>query len=116
MGTIDSMKSVWTQSTSDALCEKFHIPDVVHPKLHVCNDRIRNKPTEIDLFAFINHADPTKVRIKERDVAKGEVLLLQLTRGRVVLLAGVNDQGNVNVQGAGNGDVNEEGSDIVEAY
>ncbi|GJY17007.1 hypothetical protein Tco_0387429 [Tanacetum coccineum] len=31
MGTIDSMRSVLTQSALDALCEKFHIPDVVHP-------------------------------------------------------------------------------------
>nr|GFA76417.1 hypothetical protein [Tanacetum cinerariifolium] len=49
---------------------------------------------EMDLFAFINHADPTKVRIREREVAEGEVPLLQVTRGRVVPLAGVNDQGN----------------------
>ncbi|GKG54557.1 hypothetical protein Tco_0560212, partial [Tanacetum coccineum] len=42
-------------------------------------------------------ADPTKARIGEREVAEGEVPLLQLTRGRVVPLAGVNDQVNVNV-------------------
>ncbi|GJZ07633.1 hypothetical protein Tco_0541426 [Tanacetum coccineum] len=41
----------------------------------------------MDLFAFINHADPTKVQIGERDVTEGEIPLLQLTRGRVVLLA-----------------------------
>nr|GFA39629.1 hypothetical protein [Tanacetum cinerariifolium] len=45
MGTIDSMKSVLTQSSLDALCKKFHIPDVVHPKLPGCNDRIRDSPT-----------------------------------------------------------------------
>ncbi|GJZ99565.1 hypothetical protein Tco_0672116 [Tanacetum coccineum] len=44
MGTIDSMKSVLTQSALDALCEKFHIPDVVHPELPGRNDRIRNSP------------------------------------------------------------------------
>ncbi|GJR42663.1 hypothetical protein Tco_1310766 [Tanacetum coccineum] len=27
---------------------------------------------EMDLFAFINHADPTKVRIREREVGEGE--------------------------------------------
>ncbi|GJT00161.1 gypsy type transposase [Tanacetum coccineum] len=69
---------------------------------------------EMDMFAFINHADPTKVRIGEREVTEGEVPLLQLTRGRVVPLAGVNDQVNVNVQGAGNDDVNEEGSNVTE--
>nr|GEU43224.1 transposase (putative), gypsy type [Tanacetum cinerariifolium] len=38
---------------------------------------------EMDLFAFIRHTDPTKVRIGERDVREGEVSLLELTRGRV---------------------------------
>ncbi|GKB43456.1 hypothetical protein Tco_0888398 [Tanacetum coccineum] len=51
-----------------------------------------------DLFAFINHA---------------EVSLLQLTRGRVVPFAGVNDQENVNVQGVGDADVNEGDGDAV---
>ncbi|GKF45798.1 hypothetical protein Tco_0135600 [Tanacetum coccineum] len=41
MGTIDSMKSVLTQYALDALCEKFHIPDV-HPELPGRNDRILN--------------------------------------------------------------------------
>nr|GEV02999.1 hypothetical protein [Tanacetum cinerariifolium] len=35
----------------------------------------------MELFAFINHADPTNMRIWEREVREGEVLLLQLTRG-----------------------------------
>ncbi|GJX97378.1 hypothetical protein Tco_0353176, partial [Tanacetum coccineum] len=128
-----------------SLCEKFHIPDAVHPELPGRNDRIRNNPTvirycvrhglsfrdlvprpwfcsdrrkfpepflcfvgisryydlddncyptfltkddeEMDLFAFIRHADPTKVRIGEREVGEGEVQLLELTRGRVVPLA-----------------------------
>nr|GEX18559.1 hypothetical protein [Tanacetum cinerariifolium] len=69
----------------------------------------------MDLFAFINHADPTKVHIRKREVTEGEVMLLQLTRDHVVPLAGVNDQGNVNVKGVGNDDVNEEGSDAVKA-
>ncbi|GJS13775.1 hypothetical protein Tco_0408247 [Tanacetum coccineum] len=45
MGTIDSMKSILTQSALDVLCEKFHIPDTVHPKLPGRNDRIQNSPT-----------------------------------------------------------------------
>ncbi|GKA49122.1 hypothetical protein Tco_0742080 [Tanacetum coccineum] len=44
MGTIDSMKSVLTQSALDVLCEKFQIPDVVHPELPSRNDRIHNSP------------------------------------------------------------------------
>ncbi|GJZ65104.1 hypothetical protein Tco_0621800 [Tanacetum coccineum] len=180
MGTIDSMKSILTQSASDALCEKFHIPDIVHYELPGPNDRIRNSPTgkidvysrffdfanywtpisqflvdiieyfqinlsqlsvivaakanddeggcslfvpfdllscycirlfslhvEMDLVAFINHVDPTKGRIGEREVGEGEVLLLQLTRGRGFPLARVNDQENANIQGAGENNVNE---------
>ncbi|GJV83076.1 hypothetical protein Tco_1522974 [Tanacetum coccineum] len=41
---------------------------------------------EMDLFLFIRHSDPTKVRVGERNVAEGEVKLLTLTEGRVVLL------------------------------
>nr|GEY73433.1 hypothetical protein CTI12_AA620880 [Tanacetum cinerariifolium] len=117
------MKSILTQSALDALCEKFHILDTVHPELPSPNDRIRNSPTglsfrdpvprpwfcsdrrkfsepflcfvgiswyydldvncyptfwtdddeEMDLFAFINHADPTKVQIEEREVGEGEI-------------------------------------------
>nr|GFA14738.1 hypothetical protein [Tanacetum cinerariifolium] len=95
--------------------EKFHILDVVRPKLPGGNDRTRNSLVKMNLFAFINHADPTNVWIREREVAEGEVPLLQLTRGPVVSLASVNDQGNVNVQGVGNDDVNEEGGDVIEA-
>nr|GEU55541.1 reverse transcriptase domain-containing protein [Tanacetum cinerariifolium] len=45
MGTTDSIKPVLTQSTLDALCERFHIPGVVHPELPSPNDRILNSPT-----------------------------------------------------------------------
>nr|GEU54829.1 transposase (putative), gypsy type [Tanacetum cinerariifolium] len=38
------MKSILTQSALDALCETFHIPDTVYPKLLGPNDRIRNSP------------------------------------------------------------------------
>nr|GEX19001.1 hypothetical protein [Tanacetum cinerariifolium] len=82
MGTNDSMKSVLTQSALYALCEKYYIPDAVHPQLPGRNDKIHNSPTptEMDLFALIQHADPTKVRIEERKAREGEALLLELTR------------------------------------
>nr|GEU89168.1 hypothetical protein [Tanacetum cinerariifolium] len=70
---------------------------------------------EMDLFAFIRHADPTKVRIGEREVREGKILLLKLTRRRVIPLARENDQGDVNVQDAGNDNVNEEGDDVAVA-
>ncbi|GJS15789.1 hypothetical protein Tco_0410261 [Tanacetum coccineum] len=41
---------------------------------------------EMDLFAFIRHSDPTKVRIGERDLAECEVKLLKMTEGRTVSL------------------------------
>nr|GEV78740.1 hypothetical protein [Tanacetum cinerariifolium] len=40
----------------------------------------------MDLFAFIRHSDPTKVRIEERDLAEKEVKLLKITEGRTVSL------------------------------
>ncbi|GKA34189.1 hypothetical protein Tco_0720618 [Tanacetum coccineum] len=58
------------QHHENALCERFHVLDTVHPELPVRNDRIRNSPTGkigMDLFAFIHHADPTKVQIGETE-------------------------------------------------
>ncbi|GJZ95227.1 hypothetical protein Tco_0667430 [Tanacetum coccineum] len=40
----------------------------------------------MDLFAFIRHSDPTKVRIWERDLMEREVKLLKMTEGRTVSL------------------------------
>ncbi|GJU79446.1 zinc finger, C6HC-type containing protein [Tanacetum coccineum] len=41
---------------------------------------------EMDLFAFIRHSDPTKVRVGERDLADRELKLLKMTEGRTVAL------------------------------
>ncbi|GJY02162.1 hypothetical protein Tco_0360314 [Tanacetum coccineum] len=59
---------------------------------------------EMDLFAFINHADPTKVQIGEKQIEEGQTPLLESTKGRVVPLVGVDDQGDQNddVHDAGN--------------
>nr|GEY31525.1 hypothetical protein [Tanacetum cinerariifolium] len=88
------------------LCEKYYIPDAVHPDFPGPNSRIRRSPTgaEIDLFAFIHHADPTKVKIGWREISKGEVPLLELTKDRVVSLDGVHDQEDVATPGVGSGD------------
>ncbi|GJU34062.1 hypothetical protein Tco_1182416 [Tanacetum coccineum] len=51
---------------------------------------------EIDLFAFIRHADPTKVRIGERQIEEGQVPLLDSTQGRVIPLANKDDHGDQN--------------------
>ncbi|GJT94891.1 hypothetical protein Tco_1090409 [Tanacetum coccineum] len=48
--------------------------------------------TKMDLFAFIRHADPTKVRIGKRQIEEGQVLLLESTRGRVIPLVSRNDR------------------------
>nr|GEU55055.1 hypothetical protein [Tanacetum cinerariifolium] len=54
---------------------------------------------EMDLFAFICHSDPTKVRIGERELAKKKVKLLKLTEGRTIslnplVLAALGDSGD----------------------
>ncbi|GKB09361.1 hypothetical protein Tco_0837673 [Tanacetum coccineum] len=41
---------------------------------------------EMDLFAFICHSDPTKVRVGERNLVDREVKLLKMTEGRTVSL------------------------------
>ncbi|GKB56905.1 hypothetical protein Tco_0913091 [Tanacetum coccineum] len=41
---------------------------------------------EMDLFSFIRHSDPPKVRIREGDLAEREVKLLKMTEGRTVSL------------------------------
>ncbi|GKB17581.1 hypothetical protein Tco_0851504 [Tanacetum coccineum] len=41
---------------------------------------------EMDLFAFIRHSDPTKVRVGERNLVDGELKLLKMTEGRTVAL------------------------------
>ncbi|GJY02550.1 hypothetical protein Tco_0360702 [Tanacetum coccineum] len=66
-----------------------------------------------DLFAFIHHADSTKVRIGEIEVREGEVPLLQLTRDRVVPLASANYQGNKNKVEQSDHVVHVRGVDIV---
>ncbi|GKB21816.1 hypothetical protein Tco_0855739, partial [Tanacetum coccineum] len=52
------------------------------PKWALCLARVR----KMDLFSFIRTADPTKVRIGERQRAEGEPKLLDTTVGRVVPL------------------------------
>ncbi|GJU70503.1 hypothetical protein Tco_1256762 [Tanacetum coccineum] len=61
MGTIDSIRTVLTQSVLDALCEKYHIPDHFHPELPPPNSRIRYGPVgEIGLYSrfFCQLPDP----------------------------------------------------------
>ncbi|GKB72559.1 hypothetical protein Tco_0933971 [Tanacetum coccineum] len=44
------------------------------------------KRVEMDLFVFIRHSDPTKVRVGERNLAERDVKLLKMIEGRTVLL------------------------------
>nr|GEW30486.1 hypothetical protein [Tanacetum cinerariifolium] len=41
----------------------------------------------MDIFSFIHHADPTKVKVGEMEKAGDQVSLLEATRGRIVPLA-----------------------------
>ncbi|GJX44168.1 hypothetical protein Tco_0260844 [Tanacetum coccineum] len=58
---------------------------------------------------------PTKIRIGEKQIEEGQTLLIDSTRGRVVLLTGVNEQGNQNdnVQDVDAHVVQDEGVNIV---
>ncbi|GJX82140.1 hypothetical protein Tco_0331621 [Tanacetum coccineum] len=47
---------------------------------------LKSKILKMDLFAFIRHSDPTKVRVGERNLAEREVKLLKMTEGRTVPL------------------------------
>ncbi|GKA80514.1 hypothetical protein Tco_0787206 [Tanacetum coccineum] len=67
----------------------------------------------MDFFAFIHHVDPTKVNVGERETREGEVLLLELTKDRVVSLTGVYDRGDAATAGVGNDDVNEGNDDAA---
>nr|GEU47634.1 hypothetical protein [Tanacetum cinerariifolium] len=42
----------------------------------------------MDIFAFIRHVEPTKVRVSEKQIEEGQVPLLVSTKGRVVPIAG----------------------------
>ncbi|GJY49940.1 hypothetical protein Tco_0439896 [Tanacetum coccineum] len=62
---------------------------------------------EMDLFAFIRHADPTKVRIGERQIKEGQTPLLDSTKGRAISLVVGDDQGGPSVP-VGHGDHNDD--------
>nr|GFA49565.1 hypothetical protein [Tanacetum cinerariifolium] len=63
MGTIDSMEYVLTQCASDALCEKFHISDTVHPELPGSKDMTRNSPTD-EIGVYSRFFDFANYRIR----------------------------------------------------
>nr|GEV17051.1 hypothetical protein [Tanacetum cinerariifolium] len=52
--------STLTQEALDVFCQKYHILDDVHPELPAPYQTIHDSPAEIDLFAFIRHADLIK--------------------------------------------------------
>nr|GEW44607.1 hypothetical protein [Tanacetum cinerariifolium] len=57
-----------------------------------------HKLKEMDLFAFIHHADPTNVQIGEKQIEEGQVPLLDSTLGYVIPLTGDDDQANLVVR------------------
>nr|GEU75451.1 hypothetical protein [Tanacetum cinerariifolium] len=80
------------RETLDTFCQKYHIPDAVHPELPGPNKIIHNSHVDMDLFASIRHADPIKVRIGEKQIKEGHIPLLDSTKGRVIPIAGEDDQ------------------------
>nr|GEY01810.1 glutamyl-tRNA reductase 1, chloroplastic [Tanacetum cinerariifolium] len=88
-GSITDIKYVLTQKALPIFCETYHIPDEVHPQLPSPNQTIHEMPSgkiEMDLLSFIQTADPTKVRVAERQHVENEPRLLESTVGRVVSL------------------------------
>ncbi|GKC19126.1 hypothetical protein Tco_1021276 [Tanacetum coccineum] len=85
----------------------YDLDDNVYPTF------LTNAREEMDLFAFIHHVDPTKVRIGKRQIEEGQVSLLESTRGRVIPLAGENEQGDQhdNVEDVEARNLDEEGGD-----
>ncbi|GKA67125.1 hypothetical protein Tco_0766933 [Tanacetum coccineum] len=91
--SITDIKFVLTQKGLDTLCQAFHIPDDVHPQLPSPNQTIHEMPTgKIGVYTrdgpacFIQVADPTKVKVGEREHAEEESRLLDSTVGCVVPL------------------------------
>nr|GEZ64378.1 putative transposase (putative), gypsy type [Tanacetum cinerariifolium] len=68
---------------------------------------------KMDLFTFIRHSDPTKVRIGERKIKEGHVPLLDSTKGRVIPLVDEDhhDDQDENIKIVGHDDLNEESGD-----
>nr|GFC53839.1 hypothetical protein [Tanacetum cinerariifolium] len=58
--------------------------------IHYINKILKNSGS----IRFYPSCDHTKVQIGERQTEEGQVLLLESTRGRVIPLAGVNEQGD----------------------
>ncbi|GJR55335.1 hypothetical protein Tco_1405856 [Tanacetum coccineum] len=134
IGSFDNLKSVLTQSALDDLCEKYFIPDVVHPELPSPNSRIhRNileyfqihlsqlsviaaaKVSHFEILCHVYGFVPTvDVSVFPLTVPWNSAKLLRKdpppapdefsTEDRVVLLAGVYDQGGVAAPGVGIGD------------
>ncbi|GJT41688.1 hypothetical protein Tco_0941553 [Tanacetum coccineum] len=102
----------------EVFCQKYHILDIVHPELPGRNQSIHDSPIglsryyelddnvyptfltddgeEIDLFAFIHHANPTKVQIGKRQIEEGQFSLLDSTKGHVIPLVVKDDHGGQN--------------------
>ncbi|GJZ25068.1 hypothetical protein Tco_0562527 [Tanacetum coccineum] len=89
MGSITDIKSALTEKALQFFCETYHIPGEVHPQLPNLDQTIHEMPPgkiEIDLLLFIHTADPTKVRIGERQRGEDEPKLLDTIVGRTVPL------------------------------
>nr|GEV05345.1 hypothetical protein [Tanacetum cinerariifolium] len=105
MSSITDIKFVLTWKAFNIFCQKFHIPEDVHPQLPSPNHTIhemhvgkiepflcligmsRNYTLDKDTYpTFLRDdgtvADPTKVKVKEQERAEEEAKLLDFTVGR----------------------------------
>ncbi|GJX64263.1 gypsy type transposase [Tanacetum coccineum] len=86
LASITSLKCVLTQEHLNAICAKYFVPEEVHPQLPSPDATMHERPTEMDLNAFIRTADPRKVRIVERARAKNERPIVTVAQHRTVTL------------------------------
>ncbi|GJV35327.1 leucine-rich repeat, cysteine-containing subtype protein [Tanacetum coccineum] len=64
---------------------QFLVDVLGHFRIHLSQLSIFGA-AKMDLFAFIRHFDPTKVRVGKRNLADSELKLLKMTEGRTVAL------------------------------
>nr|GEY49397.1 hypothetical protein [Tanacetum cinerariifolium] len=90
LGTIYIVTSVLTQRELDAHCATFNILMDLWPDLPGRDTVIKDSPArkiEMGLLDFVKFANPFKVKVGERTLAKNEVLLQTETEGRVISLS-----------------------------
>ncbi|GJW89522.1 hypothetical protein Tco_0164862 [Tanacetum coccineum] len=131
MSSIYDLKSTLTQTALDAFCQKYHIPDSVHPQLHGPNQNIRNSPDgKIGVYTSLFWVDasvfPSSIpwhtkKTRARDPSP-TAMEFSAEACHVIALTSEDDQAgpvvqvdhgnqNDNIENIGHDDLNEESGD-----